>query len=84
MINGHISSIEENDVVFPCIDSELLIDVDSDMYGGPLPDEFLSEKNDLSDFDGDIKLLCDYNIDPEDEAKDRESDKWSDFNDYCF
>lgn len=81
-INKVFYSIEEDDVAFPCIDDEILIDVDSDMYGGPLPEDFLLNETDLSVLTSEFELLCGYDDDSKDESRDRKSDESDDFDDY--
>ena len=79
MISKFISSEEKDDEAFPCADGEILIDVDSDMYGGPLPVDFLLNETDLSVFTNEFELLCGDDNDSKDESGDR---KYDDFDDY--
>ena len=83
VINSFFSSIEEDDEAFPCVDGEILIDVDSDMYGGPLPVDFLLNETDLSVLSSEIELLCGNDNDLKDESRDRKSDESDYFDDYC-
>lgn len=82
VINSFFSSIEEDDEAFPCVDGEILIDVDSDMYGGPLPVDFLLNETDLSVFTNEFELLCGNDNDSKDESGDRKYDDFDDFDDY--
>lgn len=70
---------EENiEVIFQEIDDEYIGSVNSDMYGGPLPVDFLLDEPELYDFSNDLELLSDDTIDSDDESKDRKYDNWDD------
>jgi len=84
MLIGDISSIGNDDVIFTDFDDTIMIDVDSDMYGGPWPDDVLLEGTDLSDLSIETDFLYeDDDINSEGESKDMKSNKYDDIND-CF
>lgn len=74
---------EDNHVItFQEIDDEPIVFVDSDMYGGPLPENFYLEEIDLYDSGDEFVPLCDDIIDSDDESKDRKSNYWDDVDEH--
>lgn len=82
LIEG-ISSIGNDDVIFTDLDDTTMVDVNSDMYGGPWPEDVLLEETDLSDLSFETEFLYeDDDINSEGESKDMKSNKNDDINDY--
>lgn len=74
---------EENpEIVFQDFDEETMVDVDCNMYGGPLPEYFLIEENDLPEYSDDPDLFIVDDIDSVEKPGDDRSDKSDDFEDY--
>lgn len=82
LIEG-ISSIGNDDVIFTDLDDTIMVDVNSDMYGGPWPEDVLLEETDLSDLSFETEFLYeDDDINSEGESKDMKSNKNDDIVDY--
>ena len=83
MLIEAISSIGDDDIIFTNFDDTIIVDVDSDMYGGPWPEDVLLEETDLSDLNIETDFLYeDDDINSEGESKDMKSNKYDDINDY--
>ena len=82
LIEG-ISSIGNDDAIFTDLDDTIMVDVNSDMYGGPWPEDVLLEETDLSDLSFETEFLYeDDDINSEGESKDMKSNKNDDIVDY--
>lgn len=70
----NISRNEDDDLIFTELGDEIVVDVNSDMYGGPLPDDFYIEDIDICNLD-DIEPIYLEDIESIKESTDEESEK---------
>lgn len=72
-------AIFENDDVFFADNDDVIVDVDSDMYGGPLPDDFYQADIEVFDLAHEIQFLLEEDTVFGDDAKKKGANQNSDF-----
>lgn len=71
MLTEDITSAENDNIILTEYDDEIFVDVDSDMYGGPLPEDFYCEDINFYDLSSEINTMYDEELVSGDESEDK-------------